>query len=418
MEESKEKLIDKISTIVLVVVLILVPLITIPTIPCDLPRMIILLSCGLALLILIPFKMRKIKIDRTDICIIVFAIWALLSAILSSRREISLLGTKTRFEGILMIMIYILIYFHSKYSFIKFKKLENVLIVEYIAICFLGIIQFYLPDSLNIPLISGMPMGTFGNTNFMGSFISLVLPVFMFNYVTTGKTKFIFGSAIAFSAMIMCVARSSWVAFAACIVGLIIYLIVKKDKFRVKKFTILILTFALCFTFIEISSLDNKWVNNKFDVAVNEIQSIVNDGINSKMGSGRIKIWKMTIEVIAKKPILGCGIDNLYFGMAECVPEMLIESIMKSKAIVDKAHNEYLQIAATMGIPALIAYIGFVGSIMTQNFKKCFKEDKNMLYVLVIGSYITQAFFNISVIGIAPVFWFVLGMAAREVKKQ
>lgn len=418
MKVSKEELINYISTIILVVVLTLIPLINIPTIPHDFPRMIILLPCGFALLILIPFKIKKNKIDKTDLCIITFAILAILSTIFSSRINVSLLGERQRYEGIFIILTYILIYFHAKYSFIKFKKLENVLIVEYIAICILAIIQYYTPESWNIPLISEKAMGTFGNTNFFGSFISLVLPGFMFLFITKGNRKYIFGSSILFSAMIMCGARSSWVAFVSCIIGICIYLIVKKDKVRLKRFIILVIAFAMCFAIIKVTTLENKWIDNRINLAINEIQEIATEGVKVSMGSGRVRIWEMTLDVVIKKPLLGCGVDNLLAGIVECAHEKLEQYIIRYFNYVDKAHNEYLHIAATMGIPALIAYIGFVGSIMNKNFKKCFKDDKNMLYILIIGSYLVQAFFNISIISVAPIFWFALGMAAREAKEN
>lgn len=90
--------------------------------------------------------------------------------------------------------------------------------------------------------------------------------------------------------------------------------------------------------------------------------------------------------------------------------EESFEFIKAHNDIPDKAHNEYLQIAVTLGIPALIAYLIFLGMIIIPNLKYIFKQKYIFILLSIIGSYLVQAFFNISTIGIAPIFWLTLGI--------
>lgn len=90
--------------------------------------------------------------------------------------------------------------------------------------------------------------------------------------------------------------------------------------------------------------------------------------------------------------------------------EESFEFIKAHNGIPDKAHNEYLQIAVTLGIPALIAYLIFLGMIIIPNLKYIFKQKYIFILLSIIGSYLVQAFFNISTIGIAPIFWLCLGI--------
>jgi O-antigen ligase len=82
---------------------------------------------------------------------------------------------------------------------------------------------------------------------------------------------------------------------------------------------------------------------------------------------------------------------------------------------VDKAHNEYLQIAVTLGIPALLVYLFFTAHVLLTGLKAASRmkgENQILLFGLLaicIG-YLTQAFFNISVITVAPFFWVILGI--------
>lgn len=97
-------------------------------------------------------------------------------------------------------------------------------------------------------------------------------------------------------------------------------------------------------------------------------------------------------------------------GIAKNVTNESLEYVKSRNAIPDKAHNEYLQIAVTLGIPALILYVVFLSMIIFPNLKNIFKQKSIFIMLSIIGSYLVQAFFNISTIGIAPMFWFALGI--------
>lgn len=90
--------------------------------------------------------------------------------------------------------------------------------------------------------------------------------------------------------------------------------------------------------------------------------------------------------------------------------EESFEFIKAHNVIPDKAHNEYLNIAVTLGIPALIVYMIFLIAIVFPNLKYIFKRKDIFIILSIIGSYLVQAFFNISTIGIAPLFWLTLGI--------
>ena len=49
-------------------------------------------------------------------------------------------------------------------------------------------------------------------------------------YIITSKKKYLICSIISFLVMIMCIARSCWVAFVIYFLMIVIYVIIKKDK--------------------------------------------------------------------------------------------------------------------------------------------------------------------------------------------
>ena len=107
---------------------------------------------------------------------------------------------------------------------------------------------------------------------------------------------------------------------------------------------------------------------------------------------------------------MGVGPDNLKNGIVKNVTDESFEFIKAHNGIPDKAHNEYLNIAVTLGIPALVVYMAFLIAIIFPNLKNIFKRKDIFIILSIIGSYLVQAFFNISTIGIAPIFWLCLGI--------
>ncbi len=411
---------DKIVTIVLSIILFIVPIAIIPNTwgEYNIVKIIILLVCGFILLITTLIGINKIKFDKMDIPILIFGTLAILSTIFSKDINKSIIGEENRYEGLLTIITYVLIYYNSKYYFKSYKKFIPALSIIYISICIFAIIQFLVGNNIKLPPIFAKGAnGTFGNTNFMGSFVSIVLPAFILGAIFKNRIIYYIGSIASFSAMLACAARSSFVAFFISIILIITYLIIQKNKNYWKRFSILIIIVIVCFTIIDLID-SNQRIPNKINSMVTDIKQAIKIGLSDEMGTGRIGIWKITIKLVEKVPILGCGVDALSSGLEQILPEENSNFIAKSYLYIDKAHNEYLQIAATMGIPALLAYLTFIGMVLISGVKKMLKHKVIAIYIIVIISYLTQAFFNISTIGIAPIFWFILGMASRNINRK
>ena len=99
--------------------------------------------------------------------------------------------------------------------------------------------------------------------------------------------------------------------------------------------------------------------------------------------------------------------------------DLLNEIYYRIKVVPDKAHNEFLHIAATIGIPAVIIYISFIFITLKTLIKSNFKENKSALIIfLCLVSYLVQSMFNISTIGVAPIFYFLLGFSYQVSKKE
>lgn len=399
---------DKLITVILTLVLVVTSLTIIPSATqYNLGKIWVLLIGGAILLILTLLNYKNLKLDKKDYLILIFAMLIYISTICSSNVKTSIIGDINRYEGMLTLYSYVIIYICAK-KFFKIKNKENLLVIIhllYILVGVLGILQYHtkLPTNRLFPIFNKGVCGTFGNTNFMGNFVSMGLPIFIINYMFKGKKISLITSFIVFFCLISCTARSGWVAFGAFCILLLVYLIENRKKEYVKRIIVLIVGFSIILTVIYLQP------NSPLKTKISSMKEEFETG-EENLGSGRIQIWKISIELIKKYPVLGVGTDNLQYGIANNLTETSLTYILNKKGIPDKAHNEYLQIAVTLGIPALVIYLVFICSILLPKIKHIFSNK----YILYLGSviicYLVQAFFNISTIGIAPLFWFALGL--------
>lgn len=414
---------EKVISIVIIIVSALAPILILPSEygNYNIPKLIVLLYVGILLLILLLANYKKIYIDKVDILLLIFGALVFLSTIFSSNIITSIIGADNRYEGMLMFFIYILIFFSAK-KFLKKEYLNAFVKVMYIVffiICTLAIFQHYIAIDIAAPIFSSYkaPSGTFGNSNFLGSFVSIGLPIFTTAFIINGKKRNLILSCMIFAGVIVCIARSSWVASIIYLLALIVFLIYKRDKKYFKRFLIVLVAFTCICLVLSVNLKVNKNIIQKKDNMLNEIKQMLTIGIRENNGSGRIAIWKITLKLTLRNPILGVGTDNLREGLyndSDIRENELHEFVYRTHTTIDKAHNEYLHIAATIGIPALIIYLLFLCIIFFKNLRYCFKDNAKLILLLSILAYLAQAFFNISTIGVAPLFWLMLGIISNE----
>jgi O-antigen ligase len=84
---------------------------------------------------------------------------------------------------------------------------------------------------------------------------------------------------------------------------------------------------------------------------------------------------------------------------------------------IDKAHNEYLHIAVVTGIPSLLTYLSILVIIFWRNITQVKRDKTKLIVAFAVFAYLAQAFSNISVIAVAPLFWILLGYFSRKTKE-
>lgn len=344
----------------------------------------------------------------------IFMMLILLSTIFSIDIEISLFGKAFRKEGGITIIFYCIIFLIFYKEFNYSEKVMKIIFFFISIVALYGIVQYFGYDFISRDDIRKNwikhTISTIGNRNFYASLIVIILPITLSIYCYTRKNIFLIYGCTLFCGLLLSMTRGCWIASAFSILLLLLYSI---NKTQMRRRMILILSL-----FLGIYLTLNYFTNGDISRRVSDINKDVNKlqtEDNDTAGSSRLYIWKRGITFIPERPILGSGPDTFGVLFMEKYTEEIDYMIKITGGIVDKAHNEYLQLAVTSGVPALIAYLVLVCFIVFKMFIHA-KKEKNFIHIGIMCSiigYLIQAFFNISVVGVAPIFWAILGIGAN-----
>ena len=168
-----------------------------------------------------------------------------------------------------------------------------------------------------------------------------------------------------------------------------------KLEFFIPLVTVIIVSLVLNFT--------SGIVNNNFRVLKQDTVEILNETEQSAhAGSGRWQLWVNAIKFTMEQPLLGYGQDNLDYNYAQVGINML------------KPHNEYLQHAVTLGLPALIFYLVSLISLYFHGIKN--KKELDSLVIVsfcVISGYLISAFVGNTKFYVTPYFMIFLALATK-----
>jgi len=225
------------------------------------------------------------------------------------------------------------------------------------------------------------------------------------------KVLFAVFSGFVFYTMMGSRARLAWVGFAVMIVFYLISGLVmfksRIDRTILKRyfisFLVLCVVFAAVFT---VTHLFTDFVSEEITRTQMEVDGKLDNGI----GSDRLLLWQCGLESVPRHWATGVGLDNYRQVFYEKYGNVEMDFFR------DKAHNEFIHVLVTQGVFAFAAYMFIYLRTLLVNVKKIFTGNDetsralNWVLLAMFITYLGQAFFNTSVISVAPHFWLVLGL--------
>lgn len=368
-----------------------------------------ILTLYILTIVILIGKRRSLPIEPVYILFIFAMLWMLISLCVNQWTDISLTGDGSRHEGLLTYWGYIgvLFFLGSLVCDDHVKKcLCDLSIAVSLAVAVFAIYQFYvLPED---PMVDdAYPTAIFTQFNHYGYYLAMhiMMAAAFFTVSKSNIRKLIYLLAMAVNVIVLNV-NNTFGAWLACVFGFVFMFIVAAVKDH--RFNVEALEASLVFIGISAGmTLCGCGIMHSLLQFFTDIHDVAEDPSKADAaGTTRWLLWKTTAGYIAQRPMFGYGIEG--------IDDMLQEATGSART-----HNEYLQYAATFGVPEAIAYTAGCVMVFIRNvkYKKTLREG-SFICLTVAFTYLVSAFFGITMYNTAPFLFIFMGLGYRSERDE
>ena len=266
---------------------------------------------------------------------------------------------------------------------------------------------------------------SFGQPNFLASWLLLVIPVgaFCFFYFKKFYVRVFVGLLTIWSLVVLVLtqSRGAWLGFLAEIIFLIgCYLFIKRKKkllwMLAAILAILFIIYVCLNLFVAPPSPSSMAKDNIDHPLLYRLDTLIFVKTAVTVHT-RLLTWRVALQVIAQRPILGYGPDVFLFeAMKHYRPTWAVYEAINT--FPDRAHNDFLDEALTAGLLGLLAYLIFIVYIfyralrfIRSNFSVANSWAKLVLVLLVgLFGYLASMQFSFHDIQTVIYFWLYLAL--------
>jgi putative inorganic carbon (HCO3(-)) transporter len=341
--------------------------------------------------------------------------------------KVSLVGEGTEHQGLVMMISYVILFsLAARINRVNLERLCQLIVLSSLFAAVYSILQYYhlafLPqDAVDKLMFGKRTYSFFDNPDYFGSYLVLVIPLTITAYLSSQQRKkrilYLFILCTQFISLIESQTRSAWLGVA---IGFLIVSVwvVWKRKTLWRKWVLIILAACLIFTFSNLASHQRDL--SRAVTITNDAQKIITNKDAGSAGASRWDIWQLSLPLISKHFWLGTG-PNTFEQVFYSQDAKQIKKYLGPGKIYDE-NNDYLQIALTMGVPALLVYLLILSIIVMRGIKQLKELDHHQKLISIgllaaILGYLVQAIFNISVVSVAPYFWLLLGFLVNQKRR-
>ncbi len=320
---------------------------------------------------------------------------------------------------------------------------ENVLVLSFVACalaCMYGVFQSFGLDILwpfDMDQFASRAFSTFGNPNFLSSFVIMLLPALLVYYMRASSRKDIcvYGFLVLVYLFYLSsgLCRSCWIAGAVGLVMMWMFgtlrALILQRKARV--FWLVVLGVAVSYLPVFVQSTRPALVQRVAEVAQVTPSSFTLEVPREEIFPSlhqRLYMWDVSKEIFLNRPVMGAGLGNFQTAFARTQPQTLLNypNLRELKTLTNSPHNEFFFQLAQGGIVGLglFLFMFMVLFLEVHDFAARKKEGdkKQLLQALFCGilAMLADNMLNISLHTVVPafVFWWLVGAEVSGVGRE
>lgn len=419
----------------LLAIVALVPLIILPWLsdPLQLPKLqalqVLETVCLLALLAgLGPVELwRRWRASPIFWPAVLYLIWVGLSTATSVDLATSIWGATDRWGGASTLFAYVLLPFLAIATLRTPRDLLVAAMAALGAACIVslyGLAQYGGWDFVawNVDWVQSA-FSTMGNPDFLANYellyIFLAAGLYAMGWPRRGRWLLLLSSGLCAGAMWATQTRSAWLVFVIAAVILVLWL--RSDRAVAVRLRRLVLVWVLAM--VVVLAYQPSIRARVISIAVDAVRAagyalhIPMPSVTTETGNSmaqRIWIWRGVVHMIAARPWTGWGPDTMYENFARYqAPDKA--KVFPPNIIIDRAHNDYLQVAVDSGLPALAAYVWLLIAALKRGVEAWRRTTAPPVRALLLATmaggiaYWIEIGVNIAMPASAPHAWFWIG---------
>jgi O-antigen ligase len=157
------------------------------------------------------------------------------------------------------------------------------------------------------------------------------------------------------------------------------------------------------------------------------VESVVNRAVETTdLGEGSIRfhldLWRVGSVIALDHPLLGTGPETFPLVFRPYLDEVLPadRARLLNRFRLESPHNELIGVAAEMGLPALAAYVAFLGSVArvsARQVRDASSERRSIALVVLatLAVHVTTTFFMTPEVSTSELFWVTMGAGLASV---
>lgn len=375
-----------------------------------------ILGCALLILVLVK-SILKARADDvgfklylighfTQIMFFLMLLWSFFSFIFSDNHRISFHGTLYRYDGFMTYLLYCGLFCCG--YILRSRLLIKVLLEIYTGASTVLACLFVI----NLPGINGLfslnkDSAIFFNQNHYGYFLCLaIMAAVLLLLLEQRNWLFLIFRIMVFAVLVAALLfNGSLGPYIAVVVGLLcsLALLHLMSKHQLKRIWLAPAVFIAVSVLLNLS---NHRLGLDFMILFGDAKEILNNGENAgSAGSGRWQLWTNGLRFITERPFFGYGPDNLGAQYAA----------MGIK--IDRPHNELIQIAASLGLPALLFYLTALGSLLISFIRRLKRLPVMMIGLFcMLAAYMVSAMVGNTMFYTTPFFMMFLGIFTGQMQ--
>ncbi|MDD2534645.1 MAG: O-antigen ligase family protein [Eubacteriales bacterium] len=349
---------------------------------------------------------------KLPLFLMLLLIWSIFSTIFSTNPALSFTGTGYRKDGLTS-------YFAYCGLFVLGSLVHNRRYIKILLTAFAGVsATLMLPFTANwVSEITWMPAfqnpSIFMQFNHLGYYLCLATMAFYILYLSEVRSRWypllwLTGFALATASLVLNTAIGPIVAvIGGLMLGNLFYYFLYRQQHNqqiVKRIVIVAGTFILISVLVNLSI---GFLGQDISQLSTDLSNIASGSERaSSAGSGRWLLWQNGVRFAMEKPLWGYGPDNLGSRYA-----------VSTAAFSDRPHNELIQFAASLGIPAMLFYLAGLAAHLQSFIVQRKKVDEFTIGLFaLIGAYLISSLFGNTMFYTSPYFFLFLGISYAIMK--